>query len=60
MASYLLRVMISCRDNSLNINEFSALLKALFRNEKGRPYPLDPALCNEIFNIFNKSGVSPS
>ena len=53
-------MMISCRDNSLNINEFSALLKALFRNEKGRPYPLDPALCNEIFNIFNKSGVSPS
>ena len=47
------------RDLSLNINEFSNLLKALFRNEKGRPYPVDDYMCNEIFMIFNKSGVSP-
>jgi len=43
-------------DLSLNINEFSNLLKALFRNEKGRPYPVDDYMCNEIFMIFNKSG----
>jgi len=43
-------------DLSLNINEFTALLKALFRNEKGRPYNIDDHMCNEIFNIFNKSG----
>jgi len=43
-------------DLSLNINEFSALLRALFRNEKGRPYPIDETRCTEIFNIFNKSG----
>lgn len=43
-------------DNSLNINEFTALIKALFRNEKGKPYPIDPYMCTEIFNIFNKSG----
>lgn len=43
-------------DLSLNINEFTALLRALFRNEKGRPYPIDETMCTEIFNIFNKSG----
>jgi hypothetical protein len=46
------------RDNSLNINEFTALLKALFRNEKGKPYPIDNYMCNELFMIFNQSGVS--
>lgn len=51
-------ILLFTRDNSLNINEFSALLKALFRNEKGRPYPMDAVLCTDIFNIFNKSGVS--
>ncbi len=48
------------RDNNLNINEFSALLKALFRNEKGKPYPMDAYMCNELFSIFNISGVSTS
>ena len=49
--------LIFFRDLSLNINEFSHLLKALFRNEKGRPYVVDDFMCNEIFMIFNKSGV---
>ncbi len=44
------------RDNSLNINEFTALLKALFRNEKGKPYPIDNYMANELFMIFNQSG----
>ena len=26
------------RDNAININEFTAICKALFRNEKGKPY----------------------
>ena len=43
-------------DGSLNINEFTALLKALFRNEKGKPYPLDAHMINEFFGIFNVSG----
>ena len=42
----------------MNINEFTALIKALFRNEKGKPYPIDNYMVTEIFNIFNKSGVS--
>ena len=46
------------RDNAMNINEFTALVKALFRNEKGKPYPMDNYMVTEIFNIFNKSGVS--
>ena len=41
----------------MNINEFTALIKALFRNEKGKPYPIDSHMITEIFNIFNKSGV---
>ncbi|TRY73869.1 hypothetical protein TCAL_05063 [Tigriopus californicus] len=43
-------------DNSLNVNEFTALLKALFRNEKGKSYPLDTYMCNDLFSIFNISG----
>nr|ACO14708.1 Pyrazinamidase/nicotinamidase [Caligus clemensi] len=43
-------------DNNLNISEFSSLLKALFRNEKGKPYPVDEQMCNDIFNIFNRQG----
>ena len=39
------------------MNEFSALIKALFRNEKGKPYPIDSYMCNELFMIFNQSGV---
>ena len=46
------------RDNAMNINEFTGLIKALFRNEKGKPYPIDNYMITEIFNIFNKSGVS--
>ena len=42
----------------MNINEFTGLIKALFRNEKGKPYPIDNYMITEIFNIFNKSGVS--
>ena len=42
----------------MNINEFTALIKALFRNEKGRPYQVDNYMITEIFNIFNKQGVS--
>ncbi|XP_059081883.1 nicotinamidase-like isoform X1 [Tigriopus californicus] len=43
-------------DLSLNINEFTELLKSLFRNEKGKPYPIDAYMCNELFMIFNQSG----
>ena len=44
-------------DGAININEFADLLKALFRNEKGKPYPIDQSLCNELFMIFNQAGV---
>ena len=40
------------------MEEFSALLKALFKNEGGESYTLDPAVAKEIFDIFNKSEVS--
>ena len=40
----------------MNVNEFSALVRALFRNEKGKPYDVDSYMCNELFMIFNQSG----
>ena len=40
------------------MEEFSALLTALFKNESGESYTLDPAVAKEIFDIFNKSEVS--
>ena len=40
----------------MNVNEFTALLKALFRNEKGKAYPIDGHMIGEIFSIFNVSG----
>ena len=44
------------RDKSININEFSALCTALFKNEKGKPYPLDSQQISDLFMIFNVSG----
>lgn len=43
-------------DGSININEFSALCKALFRNEKGKPYKMDSQQISDLFMIFNVSG----
>ena len=44
------------RDLSINIAEWQSLLKALFRNDKGVPYPIDEYQANDLFNIFNKGG----
>ena len=44
-------------DGAINVNEFADLLKALFRNEKGKPYPIEQSFLNELFMIFNQSGV---
>jgi len=43
-------------DNSININEFSAICKALFRTEKGKPYKMDSQQISDLFMIFNVSG----
>merc|ERR1711936_1286723 len=43
-------------DKSININEFTALCTALFKNEKGKPYPLDSQQVSDLFMIFNTSG----
>ena len=32
---------LKSRDGSININEFTTLCTALFRNEAGKPYKLD-------------------
>jgi len=43
-------------DNSININEFTAICKALFRNDKGKPYKMDTQQISDLFMIFNVSG----
>lgn len=43
-------------DNAININEFTAICKALFRNEKGKPYKMDNQMISDLFMIFNVSG----
>lgn len=40
-------------DGFLSQNEFSALCRALFRNERGKPYPVDSTMLNTIFTIFD-------
>ena len=47
---------IMCRDKSININEFTAICTALFRNEYGKPYKMDSQLVSDLFMIFNVSG----
>lgn len=40
-------------DGFLNQGEFSALCRALFRNERGKPYPVETSMLNTIFAIFD-------
>ncbi|XP_053651331.1 uncharacterized protein Naam isoform X1 [Cherax quadricarinatus] len=40
-------------DGFLSQNEFAALCRALFRNERGKPYPVDTAMLDTIFTIFD-------
>ncbi|XP_076046627.1 nicotinamide amidase isoform X2 [Oratosquilla oratoria] len=40
-------------DSSLNLAEFWALCRALFRDERGRPYPLESDLVERLFGIFD-------
>ncbi|KAK3875685.1 hypothetical protein Pcinc_019459 [Petrolisthes cinctipes] len=46
-------------DGFLSQQEFSALCRALFRNERGKPYPVDNSMLTTIFSIFdtNKDNV---
>ncbi|RXG51540.1 Pyrazinamidase/nicotinamidase [Armadillidium vulgare] len=41
------------KDGVLNQTEFGALCRALFRNEKGKPYPVDTADLITLFTIFD-------
>ena len=45
-------------DGAINIKEFADLLEALFQDKNGKPYPIEQPLVDELFAIFNKSGVS--
>ncbi|XP_064112257.1 uncharacterized protein LOC135219421 [Macrobrachium nipponense] len=40
-------------DGFLSENEFGALCRALFRNDRGKPYPVDSNMLNHIFQIFD-------
>ncbi|CAL4085364.1 unnamed protein product [Meganyctiphanes norvegica] len=40
-------------DGFLSQAEFAALCRALFRNERGKPYPVEQDMLNNIFTIFD-------
>ncbi|XP_069996331.1 uncharacterized protein Naam [Penaeus vannamei] len=40
-------------DGFLSQNEFAALCRALFRNDRGKPYPVESSMLNTIFTIFD-------
>ena len=42
------------RDKSININEFTALCTALFKNETGKPYKLDSQQIREGLKKYKK------
>ncbi|KAK3920133.1 Zinc finger CCHC domain-containing protein 7 [Frankliniella fusca] len=48
-------------DGYLDLKEFGSVCRALFRNDKGKIYSLEPKQLYEIFNIFdrNKNFISP-
>ena len=43
------------KDGKLNKDEFSNLLKDLFRNANGQSYSIEPSKLTEMFNIFKKN-----
>ena len=49
-------IIITVSDKSININEFTAICTALFRNENGKPYKMDSQQISDLFMIFNVSG----
>jgi len=42
-------------DGALNVEEFTSLCAALFRNEHGKPYKLQTSEIDELLSIFNVS-----
>lgn len=45
------------RDGYLNLSEFNAICKALFRNDKGKIYSLKDSELEETFAVFDLNQV---
>lgn len=46
------------RDGCLNYQEFAVLCRALFRNERDKPYHIEPKSLKEMFDTFDINHVS--
>ncbi|XP_063224026.1 uncharacterized protein LOC134531913 [Bacillus rossius redtenbacheri] len=42
-------------DGFLNLKEFTCLCRALFRNDKGKIYTVEPKRINDMFQVFDKN-----
>ncbi|KAJ9582059.1 hypothetical protein L9F63_003642, partial [Diploptera punctata] len=42
-------------DGHLNLSEFTTVCRALFRNDKGKIYPMEPKKVKDIFEVFDKN-----
>ena len=51
-------MLIVCRDVSLQIGEFRLLCQNIFRNERGERYEIPESTLTEMFDAFDKDGVS--
>lgn len=43
------------RDGKLDIDEFSLICRALFRNDSGKIYNLEQSKVRDIFSVFDKN-----
>ena len=46
------------RDGGLNLAEFAVLCRALFQNERDKPYHVEGKILKEMFEIFDIYQVS--
>jgi hypothetical protein len=44
-------------DGYLNLNEFQSICRALFRNDKGKIYSMEPKKLQDILSVFDRNKV---
>lgn len=44
-------------DGYLNLNEFHTICRALFRNDKGKIYSMEPKKLQDILSVFDRNKV---
>jgi hypothetical protein len=44
-------------DGYLNLNEFQSICRALFRNDKGKIYSMEPRKVQDVLSVFDRNKV---